>query len=369
MADKPVKPPIVLTPEQRKLVEDNFDKNIRELVQLVFNDPKLNLRNEAEVKAVKQVLAEVGKHVNAPPTAKEEELLVTLTDAHKEYVRNNIRDANSALEMARVIFDNDRLLPSSKQCQAVQLYCKQIDPNYKKDDEIAADLEYQPPKSPIHLIGRVNRYAVNKAGSGKALFDASNLTSAQTQQLECLWSYMRMPLFKVEADKFTRRIDRDVFESTFISNCWDKTDLSAEHVIQFIQLSSMIVKYNQIDRMMQKVDQRVSMALEDESPLKMADVETLNGLREKATASMKQIGALIKALTGERSKIADEKRASNASMHQLVEAWKKRDDRRKIILLAERKQKAALKQEVERLSSMDSLKAEIFGLSKENIVL
>lgn len=369
MNDKPVKLPIVLTPEQKALVEKNFDKNIRELVQLTFSDPKLNLRNEAEVKAVKQCLAELGRHVNAPPTEKEAELLVTLTEEHKEYIRNNIRDANSALEIARTIFDNDRLLPSSKQCQAVQLYCKQIDPNYRKDEEIAADLEYSPPKSAIHLIGRINRYAVNKSGSGKTLFDASNLNSAQSQQLESLFAYMRMPLFKVEADKFVRRIDRDVFESTFIAHCWDKTDLASEHVVQFIQLSSMIVKYNQIDRMMQKVDQRVSMVLEDETALKMNDVDALNALQEKGTAAMKQINALIKSLTTERSKMTDEKRAGNASMHNLVEAWKRREDRRKIIQLAERKQKAALKEEIVRLSTMDSLKCEIFGISKEDIVL
>jgi hypothetical protein len=367
--EKPSKPPIVLTPEQRKLIEDNYFLNIRELVQLVFNDPKLTLRNDAEVKAVKLALADAGKHVNAPPTPKEEELLITLTEEHKEYIRNNIRDANSALEIARTIFDNEKLLPSSKQCQAVQLYCKQIDPNYRKDEEIAADLEYSPPKSAIHLIGRINRYAVNKSGSGKTLFDASCLTSAQTQQLECLFSYMRMPLFKVEADKFVRRIDRDVFESTFISNCWDKPDLDSAHVVQFIQLSSMIVKYNQIDRMMQKVDQRVSTVLEDETPLKMNDVDALNALQEKGTAAMKQINALIKSLMTERSKMTDEKRAGNASMHNLVDAWKRREDRRKIIQLAERKQKAALKQEVERQSSMDSLKVEIFGISKSDILL
>jgi len=371
MSSKPVKPAatkeaIVLTPEQKALVEQNYFLNIRELIQLVFKDPTLTLRNDGEVKAVKQALSELGKHVNAPPTKQEEELLVVLTKEHKEYIRNNIQDANSSLEMARTIFNNDRLLQSSKQCRAVQLYCRQIDPNYRKDEEVALDLEYKVPASPMHLIGRVNKYAMNKSSS-KTLFDAGKLSSIQTQQLDSLLAYMRMPLFKVEADKFVRRIDRDVFESTFISNCWDKIDLAAEHVIQFIQLSSLIVKYNQIDRMMQRVDQRVTMALEDESPLKMADVETLNGLREKATAAMKQINALIKSLVTERNKITDEKRAGNASMHNLVESWKRSEDRKKIIQLAER-QKVGLKQEIERLSTMSSLRAEIFGLSSEDIL-
>ncbi len=365
---RPLKPIPILTPEQLKLVEDNFHKNIRELVQLVFNDPTLTLRNDAHVKAIKQGLAGLGKHVNEVPSEKEAELLDQLTEENREYIRNNY-SVSSPLEMARLIFQNDRLLLSSKQVQIVALYCRQLDPVYRKEEEMAEDLEYQPPKSLSTLMGRVNRYAVSTRGDGRALFDPAKITPSQTQQLECLMSYMRMPLFKVEADKFVKKVDRDVFESTFIQNCWDKPDLPAEHVIQFIQLSSLIVKYNQTDRTAQKVDLRLNTALENDESLKMNDVETLNGLREKTAGAMKQINALIKSLTGERARMTEERRAGSASMHNLVASWKQEEDRKKIIELANRKQRAALSQEVERLSTMDSLKAEIFGLSKTNILL
>lgn len=359
----------VLTPEQVKLVEDNYHLNIRELIRLVFNDPNLTMRNDPQIKAVRQALAAMGKVSGPPPSKKEEELLEELvTEEHKEYIRNNIQDSNGPLEIARIIFDNPNLLPSSKQCRAVHIYCRQLDPNYKKEDKIVEELDYSVPKSAIHLIGRVNKYAVNKASGSRAL-DSAKLSSADTQKLEALLSYMRMPQFKVEADKFTRQIDRDVFESTFVANCWDKPDMPAEHVLQFIQLSSLVAKSNLIDRMMQKMDDRVNEALDDNTPLKMNDVEALDKLRAKSTESMKQISALIKALTGERARLTDEKRAGSASMHNLVDSWKKQDDRQKIIQLAERRQKAALKEEIERFSSMDSLKAELFGLNRDNIIL
>jgi hypothetical protein len=100
----------------------------------------------------------------------------------------------------------------------------------------------------------------------------------------------------------------------------------------------------------------------------MTEVETLNAYREKINAGAKQIAALIKTLEVERSKISQEKQAGNASMHNLVQAWKQADDRKKIIELAERKQKAALRSEIGRLESMDSIKCEIFGLDRENIL-
>lgn len=366
----PQKPAIVLTPDQLRLVEANYTLNIRELIQLVFADASLTLRNDQHVKAVKQALATCGKQANPVPSPKEAEVLAELTEEHKEYIRNNLKDSSGPLEIARIIYDNPNLLPSSKQCQAVYLYSRQVDPNYKRDEELTDETDYKPPRTLNQLIGKVNVYASNKNAGGKALFDPNIMTPSQTQQLEALHSYMKMPLFKVEADKFVKKIDRDVFESTFISNCWDKADLQSEHVIQFIQLSSMIVKYNQIDRMMQKVDLRVSAVLDaGETHLKMSDVEALSGLQEKGAAAMKQINSLIKSLTIERSKITDERRSGNANMHNLVTAMKNETDRRKIIQLAERRQKAALKQEVERLSSMDSLKCELFGLSKSDIVL
>lgn len=358
-----------LTPDQLKFVEDHYDQNVVELARSVYANPALTLRNRPEITMIRQALATLGKHVNEPPPEKDRELLQALTDEQKEYVKNNYKDSTGPLEIARTIFNRPDLRAFDKQCQMVSLYCKQLDPDYNKNEDLVDDLEYSPPKSVIEVMSRVNRYALNVRGDGKSLFSSTTLTPTQRQQLEALRAYMNMPLFCVEANKFIKRIDREVFESTFIQTCWDKHDLAAEHVIQFITLSSLLVKGNQLDRIAQKLDDRQNDTLSDpDAHIKMAEVETLNAYREKINAGSKQISALIKSLTVERAKITDEKRAGNASMHNLVESWKKRDDRRKILQLAERKQKAALKEEVVRLSTMDALKAEIFGINKEDIV-
>lgn len=366
---KEARPEIFLTADQKKTVQDFYYLNIRDLVRKVFNNPDLNLRCDPEVKAVKEALAELGKKPNPVPSRKEQELLDGLSDEQKEYIRNNFQNS-SPLEMTRILFDNTKLQGFSKQCQMVMTYCQTLDPKYIKDDDLAEDEAYEPPKNIIGLMGKVNKYAMNTRGDGKALFDPATLTNSQRHQLEALLAYMSLPLFRVEANKFVKRIDREVFESTFIANCWDKPDLTAAQVIQFIQLASLLVKGNQLDRIAQKLDDRQNDNLSDpDSPIKMTEVETLNAYREKINAGAKQIAALIKTLEGERAKLMEEKQAGNASMHNLVMAWKSEEDRKKIIQLAERKQKAALKAEVERLASMDSLRAEIFGLNRDDIIL
>ncbi len=351
-----------LSDAQKTYIDSNWQSDLKELVRVVFANPGLTLR-APEAKAVRQYLSATGKKAVEPTNTEFE-----LSADHREFVKNNIVNSSGPVEMARTLFSNVKLGVNSRETQAVAAFCREIDPNYRKNDELVEILEYEAPKSTTVLMGMVNQYAINPRQDGKAMLDSAKLTVKDTKALQSLLAHMRTPLFRVEANKYIKKIDREVFESQFIANCWGKTDLSAEHVLQYIQLCSLTVKQNQLDRMAQKLDDRLEPTLDDASqPLKMAEVETLNAMREKIVATMKQITSLIKTLSGERAKIAMDRAASSASMHQLVEAWKNEDDRKRILLLAEKKKKD-LKVEVERLSDMDALKAEIYGLSKDDIL-
>lgn len=364
---KEKKDPIVLTEEQKAVVEKNWHLDLRTLTQLVFNNPSITLRH-IESRAVKEHLATLGKEVVEQQTEGKEALISELTEEHQVYIRANYLDS-TPLEMARILFNNKVLLPSAREALMVQAYCRKIDPNYRRDDDMVDDIDYQPPKSIIALASRINKYGVASQGDGPSLFANGQFTGLQRKQLEALLSYMRLPIFRVEANTFIKKIDREVFESTFIGTCWDKPDLPHEHVLQFIQLASLTVKYKQTDRVVQKLDERLSATLEDPlGRLNMAEVETLNAVREKTTAISKQISALIKTLTGERAKQLNEKIAGAGSMHPLVQAWKQKETRDKIIAMVKRTKQDPLKQEIERLSTMDALKAEIWGINPETIV-
>lgn len=351
-----------LSDAQKAYIDMHWEIDLKELVRAVFSNPGLTLRTP-EAKAVRQYLSSTGKKAIEPVNTELE-----LSEDQKTYVKNNIESSTGPIEMARTLFTNPKLGVNSRETQAVTAFCREIDPTYRKNDELVENMEYEPPKSTTVLMGMVNLYAINPRQDGKAMLDSSKLTVKDTKGLQSLIAHMRTPLFRVEANKYIKRIDREVFESQFIANCWGKTDLSAEHVLQYIQLCGLTVKHNQLDRMAQKLDDRIEPALDDPTQrLNMAEVETLNAMREKIVATMKHITTLIKTLTGERAKIASDRAASSASMHQLVEAWKNEDDRKRILQLAERKKKD-LRVEVERLSDMDALKAEIYGLSKDDIL-
>ncbi len=353
----------ILTPEQKALVAQHWQLDLGDLTRLVFKDDKLD-RRSIECKAVRIELALSGRgNARAPlPTYSED-----LSPEHQEYIRNNFKNA-SPLEMARTLSGDEKLMISSVECRRVEAFCRMIDPTFRNSEELAEG-PYQPPTTIVQLLSKVNKYAINPRHDGKPLYDSDHLSNQDQKQLRSLMAYMKTPLFKIEGDKYLRKTDRELFESTMISFCWNKPELMAEEVHQYIAVSAETVKYTQIDRTVQKLDERLNSVLESpDSSMKMADVELLNSMREKSNASMAKIAALIKALVGARAERLKNKIESSASMHNLVEAWQKEDDRRRIIQIAMNKQRAELTAEVERLSDMDSLKGEIFGLNKVDIL-
>lgn len=359
----------VLNDDQKRLIEKNWDMPLKELTQLVFNNPRLNGHN-VEAKAVKMHLATLGKTANTTLT---ERIPLELTQDQKDYIVNNAAGANGPMELVRALWPQPDGMPAlsfnSREARAVFIYTKEINPDYKREDEPVEEVEYTAPVSIVHLISKVNRYAISPRSGDKALMNSSDgLTPHQRRQLEALLSYLKTPVFKVTADKYDRKIDRELLESTFISFCWDKDELTAPEMHQYILYADLAVKSAQIDRQLQVVDRRFNEALQDsESVIRQAEVELLNSIREKSGATLKAIAAISKSLEGERKDRDAARKQGSATMHNLVAAMREAESRHVMAKLAN-KTKAALHEEVERLSTMDSIRAELFGLSKAEIL-
>ncbi len=357
-----------LDENQKDFIRRNIHLELKTLVQQVFNNPVLTLRN-VETKAVKNYIASLGK-TTIIKGVEQKIKRITLTEDHKTYIKNNFERCTT-LEMARILSmeSTEKLsMPNNPWMISILEFCRSLDPTYgKNEDTVVGD--YIPPTSISVVMGMVNKYAINTRGDGRSLYDSIKTTPEERKCLQMLVGYMGSPLFVAHANKYVKQVDRDLFESEFIKLCWDKPDLLAEELTQYISLAAETVKYIQIERQVQMLDNRLNAVLtegDDNKPLKMAEVELLNSVREKATASMKQQAALIQKLAGDRAKRLENKIEANSSLLKLVEMWKKEDDRKKIIALAQ-KRNEKIKEEVERLSSIDSLKAEIFGLDPNTI--
>lgn len=369
-ADEPDSP-IVFSPHQDAYIESNWQKPLLDLTREVFANPTLKT-SSPEYRAVKERIVTLGKNPPSVPKSKQAVEKVELTDIQKSDIRGLLVDSTGPFEIAKIIFKNPYLQPASREVRAIALYCREADPSYKREEDQVEDLDYQPPSSRNELIGKVNRYAIAFTSDGKKMLNPTGLTPVQSRNLQALLTFMQTPLFKIEADKCVKRVDRELFESTFIKFCWDKPDLLAEEVDQYISLAAETVNFNMIDRMVKKLDERIQNLIneagEGKIALNMAEVELLTSVREKANASMKQKAALLKTLTVARSARMAAKQEANSSLHNLVDAFRNEVDRKKIIETVERQKRDPLRKEIERLSTIDSIKAELFGLNKEDIL-
>lgn len=369
---KRAKPLPVITDEQRAIIEKHWDDQPDVLLQRVFPDkPDLDQRS-IEWRSIRSVLATIGKAPEASPGSstlpRPAQKPDQLSPSQEEFLRASYKDASGPVELARTLWADERIMSNDPRVQMVLRFVRKIDQTYRREDEPVDEMDYQPPRTTAILVGRLNRYGIGARPDGKSLGDGG-LSNQEKRALEVLLTNMRRSVFKVEADKFTKKIDRDVFEETFIGTTWGKLDLSHEHVMQYLVLASLSAQRNATDRMMRTLDERFLLSLEDAGkPLSKSEVDALKETKNAAAEHLKQINTLIKTLEGERSKIAAAQREGTASMHPLVAAWKEQESRHKLIQLAQRKQQAALKQEVERFATMDSLRAEIWGLDPDTII-
>ncbi len=366
MSGQKAPPPVILTDEQKAYVAKHCTTkgmDLKTLTQQVFANPSLDGRS-MEAKAVKEHIATLGRP--ALKTLKDGATPFELTQDQRDFIDANIHAMDNAREIARALFKNPTMPSGTREVRAVSAYCRKMYPEVYREEEEVDEAEYTPPNSIIYVIGKLNRCLPHNRADGKAMFDRATITAHDEKNLRALLGYMNIPRFKIEADKYLKKIDRELYETSFMQFTYDKPDLLMEELHQYVSLAAEIVLTHQIDKTVQKLDQRVNDNLDDpDAKIGMAEVELLNSMREKLNKSKEQQSKLIDKLVGARSDRLDKKLSANATILNLVEAWKMEDRRKELLELAEM-ERLIDKEEVNRLSDMDSVMALISGISKED---
>lgn len=366
---------IILTEEQKRIVDENFDKtpSMKDLARIVFKDPKIN-GNFREAHAIRDYIAseefqakKPGAKLKTTKYVKGEYEKVELTPEHKLLIRNNLGKMSWS-EMAKLIFNDPTLTPLNAESKAVYEYCLQIDPASIPDDEkLTEEEQYKAPTSIDRLVTKVNKYRFKFNGDKSKVLDRNDLRPVDKKNLESLLGYMNVERFVQQASKYTREADRALFESSFVRFCYDKPDLLEEEVDNYVSLCSEIVTITQIERIIQLMDNQLEEALRgtgEEKKLTMTFNESINNQRDKLNQAKKTYQSLMDKLVGERSKRLQGKIQQSATILNLIDAVKMEERRIQLLKIAE-KQKMLESDEVDALSSMESVVALIAGISKE----
>lgn len=357
---------ITLTQDQQDFIIKIWNENkddppsLQDLTQKVFPEiPNLDGRS-VYGKAVKNFLASRSLNVKTKSqyTPKNR---VDFTQDQKDYISNNA-SLMTPVEIARELFNNYSLTNLSIEARSVQEYLdtlpKQVNTNTAEEPDNSSD--YKPPKNLERALVRVNKYVLNG-------LDKDKLTAKHKKDLTSLISYLHTYRFLHQISTYVLAADRDLFESSFIRYTYDKSDLTQEEVDQYIVLSTEVVISSNIQATIQTLQQQIENEVNSGNRIPMPLIEAVNSARTEYNQCVGRQQKLLNDLKVKRSERISNQVKENASILNLVQMWKDEDTRKEMIKMADMRREV-LKTEIGRLSSMDDVKARIFGMTEQEVL-
>ena len=353
-------PKLELTPEQKQLVIDfwNLDSSnppaIKDITRHVFGK-ELDTRHP-EGGAIVRFLATQGKKV-AKSTDK-----VELTEEQKSYVENNSSNM-TAVDMARILFNNPKITNLNAETLVVNKYLKDLIANKGKkviqDVEDVPDEEYRPPSTQLQALKKVNRYTSNN-------WTLENANSQLKKGLDALVKYLNNDHVVRQINVYDSQEDRQSFEDAFVRYTYNKPDLTQEEVDQYCVLANEIVLSFKAQHRSERL-QRMLDELTDNEPesarISMSLVEAISKATNEHNQCVNRQQKLLDDLTEKRSDRLSKNIKENASVLNLLEAWSNEESRKSWLHLADIESKA-VKDEINKMISMEEIRGRIIGLTE-----
>lgn len=350
---------IELTEEQKQKIEVEFAKNpdLKHITQIVFNNDSLDGRSK-EGRCVRSFLITKSLDFTTTLAPKAEE--VDLTSEQKQFLMgNNVERGMNALEVARLTFKDREIQPLSQQHRTVMEYLRRYRPEIIDDNEMLTTDKWLSPKSLSKSIKKVNEWAGQN-------FDEVNIQTKQKKMCEKLLFYLKSPRFVHFINQYSTIADRDLFESEFVRTVWDKPDLTNDELNLYITVCTNYVRQKHIQQRIDKLNTMLNDT-DNERDLTLRLTELIKATSEELNQCEKRIESLTKDLNGSRQARLKARGEQNGSIAALVEAFQDKEERERMILMAEMQNKL-IEDEADRLESMDEYKARILGISKKEIL-
>lgn len=369
------KPEIFLTDQQKDHIRKLFNElpeselTLLNITKIVSGDDSLNGQSQLG-RVIKAFLGSenftYGVRTNKPLGNKE------LTEEQRKKIDANvaayIKKDIGLVELTRIIFEDETLTNLHQETRTVLNYLNaaidSMDPKKFKELTFTGSMDdmpredYKPPRGLIQTLARINKYVIG------AEWKEENLKSDQRKKADALCKYLNTFSVKQKITSYTKQNYRDTFEDHFVRYTYDKIDLTEEEVDSFLLLCNekvqemilneqITVMWNLLENQSQEGDgKRISKSL----------VDAITAARADANQNQIRQDRLLKNLVQKRADKESTLKQENASILNLVIPWREQEFREKTLHLAI-KEHEKLKEEVQRLGSLDELTCLIKGLN------
>jgi len=346
-----------LNDEQKEWLKTHFktNPNLSDLTKKLFNNDKLDGRSK-EGRAVRAFLS--GENLEYETTAWEKVEDIELDENQIQFTKDQAKNGLSAFQISELLFSHITVKRFSKQHISVLNFLREYEPAYVHDSESAVNREYCPPKLFSTALKKINEY------SHEDLIE-ERLNHDERECVDTLLKSLSAPRFIQVISNYSSMKDRELFEAEFVRATWDKPDLTSDEINLYINVCVDYINLKNISAHIEKLNNMFN-EVEDQQDMTVRLAEVLKSKTDEYDKCEKRMESLIKKLNGDRAERLKNRRTENATILSLVRSFQVEEERKKMIQLAEM-QKKLVEEEVERLDNMESWKARVLGISKENL--
>jgi hypothetical protein len=360
--ENPISEDFILTKDHESKVLELWESGTKDLIKIIHEIFGEDFDGRSKPgRAVRSFLASQDKKYKATNVYIKKNF--ELTDEQKQFIKNNL-DKLTGLEMTRTLLNDKTLTPLSAEHRAVFTYVDSLDEEHKISEYYkegkTIETEYRGPRSTQQALVRINKYATRPINPEK-------LTSKEKQNIQAVLSYLNVHRYLLIMNEFVEQRDRDLMESSYVRFIYDKGNITEEEIEMYLNWCLDIVNYQKMQRDLNKMIAARDDMLTEGKTISKSLVDQINKLYEETDSTQKRMKQSQEALSGKRKDRIEAMGNQDANILQLVEAFKENEKRQRIIQLAEARKKD-LASEFDRLQTMDSLKAEIFGLTREEML-
>lgn len=354
---------MTLSSEQEDRVVELFKEraDINWITQTLFDDLSLDGRNK-EGRLVKDVLTKRGLKYQTTSTSAKKQVKYQISDEQKALLMSDqVTSEMLPIEIARLAFNDEGIKPLSTEHRAVIKFLEEFRPDVIDEGVTFANGKWNSPKSIQFAIRKINKWCDVKLKE-----DPSQLHNKHRRYAEKLLEYLNIYKLNQTINSFKTDLDRNLFESEFIRATWDKPDLTVDEINLYMMICSNYVRAVHIQK---RIDQ-FNLMLESEE-LESGEItirltEQIKATNDELNACEKRIESLTQKLNGSRADRLKNQGKHAGTMIDLVVAFQEREERDRLILMAE-KRLEVIDKEVDRLESLDEYKARIFGVDREEV--
>ena len=367
----PKKKEYFLSEDEKKFIRAHAEKlnfSVKELTVAITGDPKKDGRS-MEGKAVRIFLVEDLKAEPEVRTVNSQEykqnVTFNLSEEQVAFVKNNHEDSD-AIEMAIALFpelaDQDpKKRQLSKEVHAINRCLKDLGaaPVDIYKENFFKGGRFFPPKNLVEGITATNKYAVQN-------LNATTIRDEQKDSIEKMCKNLSRIGVVNTIQGLTRPVEREIYLESFISDTWDKGDITAGEIQQYFDLAGERVHLLQIKKHEQDLSVMLGDSIKSDSKLQYTLSDSIEKQAKNRGDCMKRIADLQKNLEGTRTQRLKEKPEDKVTIQSIIEVFQK-EEKRKEFLLMQKKQDDLLDEAMDKMENQDEYISRILGATKSEI--